>query len=302
MGLMGFIKKTVRETATRISPELNTRLCYRVMFGENINLTNPLTLSEKNSWLKLNVYNKSEKVKQLADKYRVREYIKEKGLEDTLTRLYAVYEKPADVEWEKLPDKFVMKLNVGSKCNLICKDKAGLDTKKAAKEINRWFDEKTLSEFYLAYAEMQYKDVKPLILVEELLEDKTQKGGLTDYKFFCYDGKCDYVMVCTDRFSKDGTKFFFYDKNWNFYPWDKNSKMQGNPNLLKPNKLEKAFACVKKLSEGFPFVRVDLYIVNDKVYFGEMTFTGNGGMDAGIEEDAQVMMGNKIELPLRNKK
>lgn len=78
--------------------------------------------------------------------------------------------------------------------------------------------------------------------------------------------------------------------------------MQGNPNLLKPNKLEKAFACVKKLSEGFPFVRVDLYIVNDKVYFGEMTFTGNGGMDAGIEEDAQVMMGNKIELPLRNKK
>lgn len=291
MNLKQKIKQKVRYSLTKISPKVNTEICYWLHYKKMPDLKNPKTLNEKSCWLKIYDYNCNPEVKRLADKYRVREFLKERNCEEILIDLIAVYDSPKDIEWDKLPNKFAMKLNVGSQSNLICKDKSTLDMDKAKKEVNRWFTKENLESFYLDSGEMQYKDVKPRIVVEELLEDK-KLGQLVDYKFYCVNGKAEYLTVCYDRFSEEGVKFYIYDKNWKFFPQDN----QKNPNIKRPEMIDKAFKYADKLSNGFPYVRVDLYIVNNKIYFGEMTFTGAGGFDTDIPMDIDIELGKKLKI------
>ncbi|MEE8885229.1 MAG: ATP-grasp fold amidoligase family protein [Eubacteriales bacterium] len=290
----------IYEIATIVSPMLNTRMHFKNSFGRKLNLKHPQTLNEKVLWLKFNDYYENPIVKQCADKYRVREYIEKIGCGKYLNDLLFVYEKSNDIAWPKLPNQFALKLNVGCHCNLIVPDKSKLDYKKESSMINQWMHQK----FYLKYSEMQYKDVKPYIIVERYLGDANGKPPV-DYKFYCMNGKANSVMLCEDREGSNKPKFFFMDRNWNKLPYTREVFDYPDFNVSKPDKMDDMFEVAEKMAKGFPFVRVDLYLVNNKIYFGELMFTPAAGFDTdfkfkapGSDIDTDTILGNMLKLPV----
>lgn len=286
MSITKDVARIFRSILTMISPVWNTRIVYRVKFHKRLNLKNPETLNEKISWLKLNTFYNNELVKTCADKYKVRSYIEETGCVEILNRLIGVYDSPSSIPWDKLPDSYALKYNIGAGCNLIVPDKKKINTDEAEKLIQGWFKTKP----YLGYSEMQYKGIKPCIVCEEYLGDDEGHFPL-DYKFYCFNGKALYVMICVGR-EKGKPEYHFYDREWNFVPF----QSLIDPHITKPEEIGKAFEYADKLSKPFPFVRTDLYIVNQKIYFGELTFSSMGGFDTDITKEADLIMGRLIEL------
>lgn len=287
------VAQIFRSILTLISPEMNTRICYRVKFKRSINLDSPTTFNEKILWLKLNEYNGNSLIKKCADKYEVREYIKEKDCQDILNPLLAVYENPEQIEWDRLPDAFVLKWNFGCGLNIVCRDKSKLDIISTIKELKKM---KKVNA-YLPYSEIQYKNVKKKLLVEQYLCDGS--GELpTDYKVYCFNGKADCVMLCIGR-EKGEPILYYFDRNWNFLRINKAgfSAPEGFT-LQKPEGIDEMFAYADKLCEPFAFVRADFYIVNGKVYFGELTFTPCGGLDFGMPNSLDNLFGRKLVLPI----
>lgn len=281
-----------RRLLTVISPTLNTIVTFRISKGKPIDLKNPKTFDEKLSWLKLNTYYKNPMVIKCADKYEVREYVSSCGFGELLNKLYGVYNSPEEINWKKLPDKFVLKWNNGCGLNIFCPDKNKLDIDKAVKTMKEWGRAKQ----YLNNAEMQYKYIVPKIVCEKLLEAKS--GGLPeDYKFYCFHGKAVYAMICVGR-EKGKPNYYYYDKEWNLQRINKDSK--GAPEdfyIPKPIGLHEMFQYAEDLSKPFPFVRVDFYNIGGKIFFGELTFTPSGGMNSNWLEDMDLMFGSLIRLP-----
>ncbi|MBC2890000.1 ATP-grasp fold amidoligase family protein [Gordonibacter massiliensis (ex Traore et al. 2017)] len=275
------IQAVFRETLTRISPFLNTKVCYRVKFGKSLDLDNPSTFNEKILWLKLNEYMDNPLVKQCADKYQVRRYISNAGFGDCLIPLLSSCDSPCIPDWGSLPNRFVLKLNVGCGHNLIVNDKACASREEIEKIAEGWFK----SEDWLGYSEMQYKDVPKKLLVEaNICSD--EDGLPKDYKFFCMDGECKCVMICEDRdIAARRAKYYFLDKNWSLLPFSKEALENPRRVFCKPSSIDKAFAIAESIAKGWPFVRVDLYIVDERIYFGEMTFTPAAGMDTELGVD-----------------
>lgn len=287
--------KFVREMLTRISPKLNTRVLYFVKFKKILNLKKPVTLNEKILWLKFNTYWENNLVKKCADKYKVRDYIEELGCGEILNELYGVYESVEEIEWEKFPQKYVIKLNVGCGFNIIVRDSSIFDIDEASILLRKWMNEK----YYLGYSEMQYKDVKPYIIVEKFLEPTDDGQSLPeDFKFYCYSGDAKYVMMCTDRDNEGhNAKYLYYDSDWNLQTFTQYAKDNYESiNIEKPEGIDEAFSYASKLSEGFPFVRVDLYIISGKVFFGELTFTPGGGLDNLRPVDTDRFLGSFLEI------
>ena len=301
---MKSFKKTLqgafRSTLTVISPKLNTEVTYRVKFGRKLNLVNPQTINEKVLWLKFNTYWENDTIKQCADKLRVRDYLEQRGFSHLLNGLIGAYEKVDDIDFSKLPNQFALKLNVGCACNIIVGDKSKLDIENAKKTMKKWLS----ANYWLGWSEMQYKGVKPCILIEEYLGD--EDGTLpVDYKFYCMNGKATSVMVCEDRDGVHHPKFFFMDKEWKKLPYTEEVFKYPDFQIEKPENMDKAFEVAESLAKEFPFVRVDLYIVKDKIYFGELTFTPAAGMDTdfkfkapGAEKDTDTILGEKLKLPM----
>ncbi|MBP5632947.1 MAG: glycosyl transferase [Clostridia bacterium] len=283
----------VRGGMTLISPKLNTKVCYRVKFKRKLDLDHPETLNEKILWLKFNTYWENELVKQCADKLRVRDYITEHGFGYLLNELIAVYYKAEDIDWDMLPDRFALKLNVGCGCNLIVSDKNKLDKRKAEATIKKWLKR----NFWLGWSEMQYKGVKPCILVEKYLG--SDSGDLPeDYKFYCLNGEAKYVMVCVDREIGKHAAFYYFNRQWEMMPYS--ADYFANPDRIvpKPEHIDEAFEAAEKLSKEFPFVRTDLYIVDGKVIFGELTFTPSAGLDQGRLPETDKVLGEQLRLPI----
>ena len=291
-----------RCSLTSISPVLNTKVVYRARFGRGLNLNCPITLNEKILWLKFNTYWNNPLVKQCADKYLVRNYVREIGCASILNDLIAVYKSPEDIDWEQLPNEFVLKLNVGCGFNCIVPNKKAVRRDFVTNQVNSWL--KKAPKCYLGYSEMQYKDVNPLILVEKYLGGPN--GELPeDYKFYCINGVCEMIMLCKDRqYDGHGAKFFFYDRDWNQLANGLN-----DPSITeeKPINLDKAISYAEKLSKAFPFVRVDLYLIKNMIYFGELTFTPAAGMDVdhklipfNSSEDLDHIYGRILRLPIEN--
>ena len=301
---MKSLKKTLqgafRSTLTVISPKLNTEVTYRVKFGRKLNLSNPQTINEKVLWLKFNTYWENDTIKQCADKLRVRDYLEQRGFDHLLNGLIGAYENVDDIDFSKLPNQFALKLNVGCACNIIVSDKSKLNIENAKKTMKKWLS----ANYWLGWSEMQYKGVKPCILIEEYLGD--EDGTLpVDYKFYCMNGKATSVMVCEDRDGVHHPKFFFMDKEWNKLPYTEEVFKYPDFQIEKPGKMDKAFEVAESLAKEFPFVRVDLYIVKDKIYFGELTFTPAAGMDTdfkfkapGAEKDTDTILGEKLKLSM----
>ena len=286
-----------RQTLTAISPKLNTEVCYRVKFGRKLNMVNPATFNEKVLYLKFHDYKDNELVRQCADKYRVRNYIKKIGFEEILNDIYGVYDNANNIplEGDILPDKFAIKLNVGSGYNMIVTDKKSLDRDKVVKQLSKWFHAKP----WLGYSEMQYKGVKPVLIVEKYLGEADNTPPV-DYKFYCYDGRAEYVMLCVNRdIHGKHALYCCFDRNFNRvekFSKSSDGKLGDLKDIKKPVLLDKAFEYADKLSKGFPFVRTDLYIVDGKIYFSEYTFTPCGGMDTDYYEQTDRLLGEKIIL------
>lgn len=292
MKILTQIAGVFRCTLTLISPKLNTEVTYFIKFKKRLNLKMPKTLNEKILWLKFNTYWNNPLIKQCADKYMVRKYVEEKQCPEILSRLIGVYDDAEDIPWDSLPESFALKLNVGCGKNIIVSDKKSLDILKTKKILKKWLKERG---YYLGYSEMQYKDVKPYILIEEYLG---KDGKLpVDYKFYCFNGKAKYVMVCADRVQGQNAKFYYFDENWNMMPFTHDALKEPDRKINKPEGIEQAFEYAEKLSKDFPFVRTDLYIVDGKIYFGELTFTPSGGMDNHRMEKTDVILGASLNLP-----
>lgn len=215
-------------------------------------------------WYKVNYHDPL--LTQCADKYEVREYIKSKGLNNILVDLYAVYENPNQIKLDELPERFVIKTTNGSGTNILCRDKSTLSLEQIKSDLAVWLKR----DNYAVGREWSYKGITPKIIIEEYLEDNDNKfDGINDYKFLCFNGKPKYVVLDVDRHI--GHKRNIYDIDWNYIDVSTDHENFGDV-VKRPEGYEEMVKVAKVLSQDFPFVRVDLYYTNKKVYFGELTF------------------------------
>lgn len=247
-----------------------------------LNLNNPSTFNEKLNYFKSLPLNDTHTM--LADKVLVREHIKETVGEKYLVPALAVYKRAEDINFDVLPNRFILKTNHGSGWNLICTDKSVFDKARAVRLFKRWL---SFNAYYLS-REKQYKNIKPLILCEQLLE-----FDIYDYKFFCFDGKPTFVQVDIDRFSDH--KRAFFDMEWNKLPF---SIRYGISTKLvsRPTQLDEMISMAAKLSGGIKFCRVDLYVHNDQVYFGEITLIPGGGNEPFAPQEYDKKIGAYITI------
>lgn len=233
----------------------------------DIDIYHPEKLNEKILWLEYNTDSKQRS--RLTDKYEVREYINAKGYEEALIPLYGVYNHPSEINFDELPSQFVLKGTHGCDMNYICQNKENINKKELNKKLKLWMNTN------LAYMSLEthYLSIKPRILCEQFLASET--GDLADYKFHCCDGKARFVLVCTDR--KKNQYRDVFDMEWNARDVVVGAK--NNPTKPeKPKAFDKMVEMANCLAEGIPFVRIDLYELNGKIYFGEMTFTPAAGL------------------------
>lgn len=221
-------------------------------------------------------------IQQCADKYEVRQYVKEKAGDYSLNTIYGLYNNTMELkeDWNNLPEQFVLKATHGCGWNYICKNKKQVDFKKLKIVFKHWMK----SNFYYAQRERVYKNLKPKIIAEKYLEDES--GGLADYKFHCFHGEPQFINVIRDRFSN--MKLNTYDMDWNYIDvsFDNHYPNDPNWNVEKPVQFNKMIEYSRLLSKDFKYVRVDFYLVAKQIYFGELTFTpGNGAYTSFRKED-----------------
>lgn len=276
---------------TLFSPTLASKILYRISTGKHLDLNNPEGFNEKIMWLKLNTYNDNELVTMCADKYKVREYVSKNNLDMLLNKLIGVWDSPDDINWEEIPNQFVLKGNHGSGYNFICNDKSKVNIEKIEHMANRWMNE----DFWKKLAEVNYKNIEKKIICETMIESEN-KNGLNDYKVYCFNGEALYIMVSVKN--KNSTGFYFYDKHWNVMPFNKDSQeIKDYEKIKKPNNLGELLEYAEILSQPFPFVRADFYLNRGKIIFGELTFTPSSGLDTGYTKEADKLFSDLIQLP-----
>ena len=281
----------IRPWLYSLSPLLLAKYRYRLLKGKKLDLNNPETFDEKMLWL--NIYWRHPLKTQCADKYAFRSYVAAHGYGHALPRLIAVYKSSSEIDFDTLPDKFVLKCTHGCKFNIICKDKSKMDVTDAKRKLDKWMRLK-ISKIW---GEVHYAKIKPRIICEELLEDST--GDLPiDYKVYCFNGKAHCTMVCVGRdLTGSNAQFDFYDLEWkNSLPFCEEKNL-AHIRVPKPAAYEEIIAVAEKLSKPFPFVRVDMYSINGKAVIGEMTFTPDGCIEQDINELGQNILGRLIKLP-----
>jgi hypothetical protein len=259
-------------------------ILYERYTGKKMDVANPKRFTDKMQWLKLNY--RDPLMQKCADKYAVREYVKSKGYGDLLNELIAVYDNAKDFNPDELPDKFVVKATHSSAMNLICTDKKSVNWKSKERIFKMWFK----INLYLDAREWAYKDIKPRIVVEKYLEDDS--GSLRDYKLFCFNGKVGLVEVDEDRYSSHKQAYYTPE-------WEKVNTTTGcvGCDADKPPKLDEMIKIATDLSTDFPFVRVDLYNCNGKIYFGELTFYDGSGFCAFDPDRYNYYYGDMLALP-----
>ncbi len=263
---------------------------YKIHTGHRLNLRNPVTFQEKLQWLKY--YYRNPELTKLVDKYEVREYVREKIGEEYLVPLYGVYNKWDEIDFDALPDSFVIKCTHDSGSVVICPDKNSLDYESAKAKIEAGL---LRNQFYLS-REWPYKNVKPRIIIEKYLVDDAT-GDLPDYKFFCFGGKPKYVQICSERFFESGLKENNYDMNWNELPFNEIGITKNNNITEKSVWFSKMESFAEKLSEYFPHVRVDFIVTKNLFFFTELTFFDGGGRHLYVPDEYNKIIGEYITLP-----
>lgn len=243
---------------------------YMHHFDEELDLLHPVKFSEKIQWIKL--YDNSALKTRLADKYQVREWIKDKVGERYLIPLLGVWDRPEDVDYDILPEQFVLKCNHGSAYVYVVEDKKKIDKCKIGRLLKDWMN----TEFAYKSLELHYRGIPRKILAEQYIQERD--GGLTDYKFHCFGGRpCAVQLVGNRDFEQHTATEIFMDLSWNPMPCTYTNARYEEGKLKKPSTFEEMVEIAETLSEGFKYVRVDLYSVDGQVLFGEMTFTPTSG-------------------------
>lgn len=270
-----------------ISDENAVKRYYKKFAKKELNLYNPICFSEKQQWYKLN--NKNHLMEICADKYEVRNYIKEMGYSDLLNNIIALYYSVNDIDIGTLPEKFVLKATHGSGFNLIVKNKQQVNWFMWKKIMKLWLKQ----DIYWSGREWVYKNLKPRIIAENYLEDET--GELRDYKFFCFNGKPQFMQLEVGRYAKQKTRNF-YNMNWELMPFGKEIPHNTEIVVERPSLFDEMKEIAIKLSSPFSFVRVDLYQVGQKVYFGELTFFPAGGAPDFVPSEYDELVGGMWDL------
>ena len=275
---------------TIIPDKLYLSLLYKSKFGRKLDWQNPKTFNEKLQWLK--VYDRRPEYTTYVDKYMVRDYIAKTIGEEYLIPLLGVWNSPDEIDFDKLPNQFVLKCNHDSGGLCICKDKANFDIEAAKVKLR----ESLKKDYYIEGREWPYKNVPRKIIAEKYMVDVSEALSLRDYKFMCFDGKVKCSFVCSDRNTKEGLHVTFFDLDWKVLPFERHypARKEGLP---KPKCYEEMIKLAEKLSKDIPFVRVDFYEINGKVYFGELTFYPGSGFEEFSPCSADEWLGSFIKLP-----
>lgn len=280
--------REIRKLCTTLHPVAANSIMYFALMKKRLNLKNPGTFNEKINWLKFNVFPKDPLVIRCSDKIAVREYIAEKNCGNLLNDLYGTWNAAENIDWEVLPDQFVLKCNHGCGYNILCTDKSKLDKKETIKQLNSWLKE----PFWKVSCEPHYKQIVPQILCEKYLG-----RNIIDYKFFCFDGEplFFYISQNNDGDFHDG-RFAMFDTEGNYAPFQRADHKQFEEKPEIPVQLKEMLEICRCLSEDFPFVRVDLFVIDGRIYFSELTFTPCSGMMPLSPETADAELGQKLMI------
>lgn len=262
------------------------KIYYQEKMGQELDLKNPRDFNQKIHYLIVKEIGKKEA--RLTDKYLVRDFIKEKGYEDTLPKLYGVYQKVEEIDFDKLPEKFVLKTNHDSGSIFICTDKNTFDFE----DVKQKLKESLKRNYARKHLEYHYKYIKPRIICEEFIEGENGKAP-ADYKIYCFGGRAECILVCTER--QQDLKLSYYDLEWNQLDYVK-KEYATDKIIPKPKNLDKMLKMAEDLSKDFKQVRVDLYNIDGKIYFSELTFTSAAGLGKKQTDEALKYLGSLIKL------
>ena len=283
---LSYIGVTILQKIHRLFPDiLCVKILYFLYFGKKLNLDNPQSFNEKLNWLKINDQNPL--YTQLADKFAVKEYVQSLIGEEYVIKPYGVWDSYEDIDFDKLPNSFVLKTTHDSGGVYVCRDKSSCDFEK----IKKFISANMSKNFYYISWEWPYKNIKPRIIADEYLNDG-RAGELQDYKFWCFNGTPMYIYL-----TNKGDKIYenFYDMD--FTPVDINhGSPRYYPEYTKPEHFEEMRELAKSLSAGIPFVRVDFFVVNNRVYFGEYTFYDWGGVRPFDNYNTDLELGKLLQL------
>ena len=284
--------RIVRKLNFLFPDKLYLQICFYLEMGKKLDLRNPKTMNEKLQWLKL--YNRKPEYTTMVDKIMVKDYVGKIIGEDYIVPLLGVWDTPEQIDFDVLPNQFVLKTNHsgGNTGVVIVKDKSKIDREAIKEKLQISLK----SDIYARYREWPYNNVERKVFAEAYLGN-----DLADYKFYCYNGYADAVMICVDRQIGD-PKFYFFDKEWNLKRYNKRGKDAPTDfTLPKPEGIDKMFELASVLSKDIPYVRVDFYNVNGKIYFGEITFFPASGFDYNRLPDSDLHFGSMIDLSLVNR-
>ncbi len=264
---------------------------YKKNMGIACNLNNPQKYTEKMQWTKL--YRTDPLLSKLSDKIEVRKWVEKKiGKEYLVPTVGNIYTCADEIDFGNLPEQFVIKANHGSGYNIVVDNIKELDIEAVRGKLNDWLKH----DFAFNSFEFQYRNISPKIYIEKYLS-VGNSGDLPDYKFFCFGGKvfCSYTMINYTRDHKQG-KMGFFDRDYNLLPYYRLDFKRLETQLPKPQNYEKMVEIAETLSEGFSHVRVDLYNIEGKIYFGEMTFTTNSGYCLFSPKEFDTILGDQWDL------
>ena len=278
---------------TWLPDELYLKIMFRLKMGYWLNLKVPRTFNEKLQWLKLN--NRKPEYTNMVDKYEAKKVAEKILGKEYIIPTLGVWNRFEDIDFSNLPDCFVLKTTNGGGSGgvIICRDKSVIDKSSYAKCLNRSLK----ASIYKNFKEWPYKNVKPRILAEKYMIDES--GELRDYKFYCFNGKPKVFLVASERFSGHSTYFDYFDMDGNHLPFTQGG--ENNPIQPKlPSTFEEMKNAAQKLSKGIPHVRIDLYSVYEKVYFGEFTFFDSSGLESFTPYEWDEKFGEWIKLPIKD--
>ena len=282
-------KTEVLKRVLRILPdEQYIRLLYLAKFKKRLRLRDPKTFNEKLQWLKL--HNRKPEYTTMVDKHEAKAYVAERIGDSFIIPTLGVWDSFDEIDFDALPDAFVLKCTHDSGGLVICRDKNTLDKAAAREKISSCL----AKNYYWDYREWPYKGVNPRIIAETYLPG--DGGELPDFKFMCFNGKVKSIMVCSQRGTEDGLHVTNYDPQWNVQPFERGYPIAENP-VQKPQRLEEMIRLAEQLAEGIPYLRVDFYETQGKIYFGELTFFPGSGYSRFRPREWDEILGSWIRLP-----
>lgn len=283
------IKKIYIKFVAICFPKYLSKKIYMKTQHKRLDLKNPKEFNEKLMYLKLNDYKNNQLVIDCADKFKVRDYVKKCGLENILNELYFSYNSPEEINWEELPNQFVLKWNYGSGYNIICRDKIKLNKSEVLKQMSIWGKQK----FGYNTAELHYTKIKPKIICEKLINTPNGEPP-KDYKLYCFNGNVKVILVCTER--DKSVKLNFFDTKWKQLQDIVEEQYSSEKMIEKPKNLEQMIKYAEILGKNFKFVRVDFYNDNGKIIFGEMTFTPAACISPKYSENGSRKLGDYLTI------